>query len=141
MIYKINRLCILNQETPTPCKERMEVAINIVPVRKNNKFENFLLGIDWFQECYENFGHECTLGEGFNVEKFVESIEVDVDIPDSLCPCNDFDCGGIFGVKINIRDESPVYAWVYNIHNGYYCHAIYYTDDSLRVDCFETDYL
>lgn len=61
--------------------------------------------------------------------------------PDSVCPLNDFDCGGIFGVRINIRDESPVYAFVYNAHNGYYCHAIYYTDVSLKVDCFETDYL
>ena len=26
-------------------------------------------------------------------------------------------------------------------HNGYYAHAIYYTDSSLKVDCFEEDYL
>ena len=50
-------------------------------------------------------------------------------------------CGEVFGVKINVKDESPIYAWVYNIHNGYYAHAIYYTDSSLKVDCFEEDYL
>lgn len=59
----------------------------------------------------------------------MESIEFDIDRDDS------------FTVKINIKDESPIYASVYNIHNGYYAHAIYYTDSSLKIDCFEKDYL
>ena len=126
--YVVNTLCILNQENPTPSKS-MDIAINIIPVKKNKKFENFVLGIDNFQQCCEGFGAECTLGEWFEEEKFVESIEFDIDRDDS------------FTVKINIKDESPIYASVYNIHNGYYAHAIYYTDSSLKVDCFEKDYL
>jgi len=121
-------MCILNQENPTPSKS-MDIAINIIPVKKNKKFENFVLGIDNYQQCCEGFGAECTLGEWFEEEKFVESIEFDIDRDDS------------FTVKINIKDESPIYASVYNIHNGYYAHAIYYTDSSLKVDCFEKDYL
>lgn len=53
MEYEINRLCILNQETPTPCKQYMDIAINVVPVKENDKFENFVLGIDPTQQCYE----------------------------------------------------------------------------------------
>lgn len=126
--YIINQMCILNQENPTPSKS-MDIAINIIPVKKNKKFENFVLGIDNYQQCCEGFGAECTLGEWFEEEKFVESIEFDIDRDDS------------FTVKINIKDESPIYASVYNIHNGYYAHAIYYTDSSLKIDCFEKDYL
>lgn len=126
--YVVNTLCILNQENPTLSKS-MDIAINIIPVKKNKKFENFVLGIDNYQQCCEGFGAECTLGEWFEEEKFVESIEFDIDRDDS------------FTVKINIKDESPIYASVYNIHNGYYAHAIYYTDSSLKVDCFEKDYL
>lgn len=126
--YIVNTLCILNQENPTPSKS-MDIAINIIPVKKNKKFENFVLGIDNYQQCCEGFGAECTLGEWFEEEKFVESIEFEIDRDDS------------FTVKINIKDESPIYASVYNIHNGYYAHAIYYTDSSLKVDCFEKEYL
>lgn len=43
--YVVNTLCILNQENPTPSKS-MDIAINIIPVKKNKKFENFVLGID-----------------------------------------------------------------------------------------------
>lgn len=61
MKYEINRMCILNQETPTPCKQYMDIAINVVPVKENDKFENFVLGIDPTQQCYEECGYGCTL--------------------------------------------------------------------------------
>ena len=83
-VYKINRLCRINTNNPTPCKYSMDVAINIVPVKKNKKFENFVLGINNFQQCFECFGCGCTLGYDFNVEKFVESIEIDVVPPFSI---------------------------------------------------------
>lgn len=137
--YIVNQMCILNQENPTPSKI-MGIAINIIPVEKDKKFENFVLGIDNYQQCCEGFGAECTLGERFEEEKFIESIEVYVDVPDTLYPTY-VDCCEVFGVKINVKDESPIYALVYNSHNGYYAHAIYYTDSSLKVDCFEEDYL
>lgn len=91
--YIINQMCILNQENPTPSKS-MDIAINIIPVKKNKKFENFVLGIDNYQQCCEGFGAECTLGEWFEEEKFIESIEVYVDVPDTLYPtyvdCDEF---------------------------------------------------
>ena len=133
-VYEINQLCKMNTSNPTPCKYNMEVAINIVPVRKNKKFENFVLGIDDYPWCCEEFGTDCTLGEHFNTVKFVESIEVGVDVPEEICGKYMWDK---FAVKINIRDEEPVYAWVYNYHNGYYCHAVYYTDTTLKIDCWE----
>lgn len=137
--YIVNTLCILNQENPTPSKS-IDIAINIIPVKKNKKFENFVLGIDNYQQCCEGFDAECTLGERFEEEKFVESIDVGVTIPNSMSEAN-LDLDEVFGVKINVKDETPIYAWVYNIHNGYYAHAIYYTDSSLKIDCFEKDYL
>ena len=73
--YVVNTLCILNQENPTPSKS-MDIAINIIPVKKNKEFENFVLGIDNYQQCCEGFDAECTLGERFEEEKFIESIEV-----------------------------------------------------------------
>lgn len=138
-VYKINRLCKINTDNPTPCKYSMDVAINIEPVRKNKKFENFVLGMDGYQQCYEDYDARNTLTED-EVIKFVESIEVDADIPDKLYPTY-LDCGGAFGVKINIRDEEPIYAWVYNKHNGYYYHDIYYTNGELKIDCWEVDCL
>lgn len=75
-VYKINRLCKINTDNPTPCKYSMDVAVNIVPVRKNKKFENFVLGIDGYRQCYEDFD-SCNTLEEDEVIKFVESIEVD----------------------------------------------------------------
>ena len=145
-VYEINQLCKINTDNPTPCKDDMDVAINIVPVEKNKKFENFVLGIDNFQQCFECFGCDCTLGYNFNVEKFVESIEVDVTIPSGLFDYyeEEDDCifcnkKNVFCVKINIQDENPIYAWVYNEHNGFYYHNIYYTNGKLKVDCLEVN--
>lgn len=136
-VYKINRLCKINTKNPTPCKYNMEVAINIVPVRKNKRFENFVLGIDDYPQCCEEFGTDCTL-EHLDVEKFVEFIEVGVDVPLEIC---DKYLDDKFAVKVNIKNEQPIYAWVYNYHNGYYCHNVYYTDNTLKIDCWEQDYL
>lgn len=132
-MYKINSLCKINTKNPTPCKYNMEVAINIVPVRKNKRFENFVLGINDYPQCFEEFGTDCTL-EHLDVEKFVESIEIGVDVPEEVC--NKY-LDEKFAVKINIKNDQPVYAWVYNYHNGYYCHSVYYTDNTLKIDCWE----
>lgn len=146
-VYKINRLCKINTSNPTPCKDNMDIAINIIPVKKNKKFENFVLGINNFQQCYECFGCGCTLGYDFNVEKFVESIEVDVVPPADVIDFDEEDDAifgnkkNVFCIKINIRNESPIYAWVYNEHMGFYYHDIYYTNGELRVDCLEQDCL
>lgn len=101
--YIVNTLCILNQENPTPSKS-MDITINIIPVRKNKKFENFVLGIDNFQQCCEGFGAECTLGEWFEEEKFIESIEVYIDVPDTLYPTY-VDCDRIEKVYGNNFNE------------------------------------
>lgn len=146
-VYKINRLCKINTDNPTPCKDNMDIAINIVPVKKNKKFENFVLGINNFQQCYECFGCGCTLGYDFNIEKFVESIEVDVVPPADVIDFDEEDdvifCNkkNVFCIKVNVRDESPIYAWVYNEHMGFYYHDIYYTNGELKVDCLEQDFL
>lgn len=103
-VYKINSICKINTKNPTPCKYSMEVAINIVPVRKNKKFENFVLGINDYPQCCEDFGTDCTL-EHFEVEKFVESIEVGVDVPEEVC--NKY-MDDKFAVKVNIKNE-PLY--------------------------------
>ena len=147
-VYEINQLCKINTDNPTPCKDDMDVAINIIPVKRNKTFENFVLGIDNFQQCFVCFGCGCTLWESFNVEKFVESIEVDVTIPSGLFDyyeeeddyifCNK---KNVFCIKVNIRDEEPIYAWVYNEHNGFYYHNIYYTNNDLKIDYMEVNSL
>lgn len=135
--YEINRMCKINADNPTPCKYSMIAAINIVPVRKNNQFENFVLGMNGCQQCFEDFDACNNLTED-EVIKFVESIELDVELPYELC----FKYSGAkFAVKINIRGEEPIYAWMYNDHNGYYYHDIYYTNGELKVDCWEVDAL
>ena len=112
-LYKINRLCKINTNNPTPCKDDMDVAINIVPVDKNKEFENFVLGINNVQQCFECFGCGCTLGYDFNVEKFVESIEIDVTISFRLVDSDEGEYDGIFCdeqhvfcIKINIRNHN-----------------------------------
>lgn len=146
-VYKINRLCKINTDNPTPCKDNMDIAINVIPVKKNKKFENFVLGINNFQQCYECFGCGCTLGYDFNIKKFVESIEVDVVPPADVIDFDEEDdvifCNkkNVFCIKVNIRDESPIYAWVYNEHMGFYYHDIYYTNGALKIDCLEQDCL
>ena len=146
-VYKINRMCKINTNNPTPCKDNMDIAINIIPAKKNKKFENFVLGINNFQQCFECFGCGCTLGYDFNVEKFVESIEIDVVPPADVIEFDEEDdvifCNkkNVFCIKVNIRDELPVYAWVYNEHMGFYYHDIYYTNGELKVDCLEQDCL
>lgn len=117
--YIVNTLCILNQENPTPSKS-MDIAINIIPVKKNKKFENFVLGIDNYQQCCEGFGAECTLGERFEEEKFIESIEVYVDVPDTLYPTY-VDCGELLELS-NVRfiqgnHERHVRNYVYGTEN------------------------
>lgn len=129
-VYKINRLCNINTDNPTPCKYSMEVAINIVPVRKNKKFENFVLGVDDWQQCYEDYGAFNSLFED-EVVKFVESIEINTDLPEKF---EKYYNGCVFAVKINVKNEEPIYAWVHNDHNGYYFHTVYYTNGTLKVD-------
>ena len=63
---------------------------------------------------------------------------VGVDVPEEVC--NKY-MDDKFAVKVNIKNEPPVYAWVYNYHNGYYCHNVYYTDNTLKTDCWEQNYL
>lgn len=77
-IYKINRLCKINTNNPTPCKDDMDVAINIVPVDKNKEFENFVLGINNVQQCFECFGCGCTQADTvrYNITQEADSFNV-----------------------------------------------------------------
>lgn len=143
--YIINQLCTVNQKNPTPSKN-MEIAINIEPVRLPDKFENFVLGIDDWVNCCEFFGAETNMPEG---EYFINSIEVNVDMPkevhdevekntpeyilEEVAYDDEF-----FIVRIN-TDKGEYYAWVYNIHNGYYSHLIYWTNSELKIDVYSVD--
>ena len=70
--------------------------------------------------------------EEFYNKTVSDLLEVGVRIPDRLLQVNSTDYCDTFGVRINIRNEQPVYAWVYNAHNGYYYNTIYYANGALK---------
>lgn len=142
--YIINKLCKINTENPTPSVEGRDIAINIVPVEKNQEFENFVLAIDNFQQCCEDFGaYNNFIESGYY---FVEEIILGVDL--TRKELDEFDLGFdgsddedyYLAAKI-ITDEGEFIAIVYNIHNGYYSHCIYYSDNELKLDVLEEAYL
>ncbi|QUY65107.1 hypothetical protein GUI37_06075 [Helcococcus kunzii] len=144
MKYEINELCIIDRNNPTTSKDYVEIAINIIPKNKNNKFENFLLAIEDGQCCCEYFGSLNTFNE--LGEYFVYSIETDIDIEEKELVKLDedfeygFGSGGYYAVKIN-TDKGDYIAMVFNDHNGYYSHTIYYSNDELKIDVVEEDWL
>lgn len=154
MKYEINTECIINFDNPTPVKKNVEVAINIEPVEKDNGiFENFVLMIHDVQQCcewwdvFENIEKDC-----FNKPVMVESIEVfecEEDKFEEFCKKGYIDqefktvksADNIF-VEVKLKDKkTPIVAGVFNQHNGYYSHYVYYSNEELKVDVLEKTYL
>lgn len=131
--YTINQLCHVNDNNPTPHRKDREIAINIVPVEPNNTIENFVLAIDNYHQCCEDWRAESNIPDGVH---FITRIDVDVPLP---LPD---DIGNYFGVKIHVLEndtEKEYYAYVSNYHNGYYYHTIYYSDNQLKIDVLEEE--
>ena len=42
---------------------------------------------------------------------------------------------------IKMRDGEPVYGVVFNVHNSYYSHCVYYSSDELKIDVYENDWI
>lgn len=138
-IYKINQWVTVNTDNPTPVKDNVEVAINILPINKGT-FENFVLMIDAYQNCCECWGTGKTIKNG---KHFLKTIEMDVKLPKKIFNKEidiDFDMGGYVAVKF-VTNKGKFYAWVFNKHNGYYSHSVYWTGDKLKVDTVEENYL
>lgn len=138
--YQINQLCMLNIENPTPIKECIDIAVNIVPVEKNDTFENFILAINNVEQCCECFGIIQGIQLDAPMTLFIESIDVDVDLPQSILD-QYYPYGEYFAVRVNFSEHDSMYFAVYNYHNGYYAHTIYHSSDELKIDVYETDVL
>lgn len=150
-IYKINEWCKINTNNPTPSKADMDIAINIEPLYGSKNFQNFVLAIDNHQQCCEWFG---TVNNITKEKAYVESIEVDTRLNKKIIDyLQEYACFtyeefkdkwfglDYFAVKVNIRDEEPVYGVVFNAHNGYYSHCIYYSSDELKIDVYENNWI
>ena len=156
--YEINLKCLINTKNPTPSRDDREVAVNIVPVRKNKRFENFVLAIENNQNCCEYWGYGLLdISDINNIEEISGEIEETVKTITVGCLSElsveekvvkhlvDMMIGGWY----DIDEDNDIYAsliktnnkkllaFVYNIHNGYYAHNIYYTSDELKLDVFE----
>lgn len=143
-IYEINEWCKINTDNPTPSKTDMDIAINIEPLYESKNFQNFVLAIDNHQQCCEFFG---TVSNITKEKAYVESIEVDIALSKKMMDClyEEFKDRLIgmdyFAVKVSIRDGEPVYGVVFNAHNGYYSHCVYYSSDELKIDVYENDWI
>lgn len=156
--YKINLKCLINTKNPTPSRNDREVAVNIVPVRKNKRFENFLLAIENDQQCCEYWGYGLLdISDTNNIEEINGELEETVktitvgwlsELPLEKKVVKDV-VDMMIGSWYDTDEDNDIYAslietknkrllaFVYNIHNGYYAHNIYYTNDELKLDVFE----
>lgn len=123
---EVNKMCKISQENPTPCKHNMEVAVLVQAL--NGSFQ-FVLGIDDFQQCCEDFGTQLILPnkvkslndlQRVKVKK-IEYLEVNEDE---------------YSAYIHTT-KGPIKATVYNVHNGYYSHSVYIGENGE----YEIDYL
>lgn len=143
-IYEINEWCKINTDNPTPSKTGMDIAINIEPLYESKNFQNFVLAIDNHQQCCEFFG---TYNNIAKETAYVESIEIDITLSNEIIDYlyEEFADGLIgmdyFAVKVSIRDGEPIYGVVFNVHNGYYFHCIYYSSDELKIDVYKEDWI
>lgn len=130
---QINQPCQFNQENPTPVKENVAVAINIVGP---NPFVNYVLMIDDTRQCCEYWEAETS----FTGEGFLEELRPDVELEDCFDPSTHKTVKeflnrqfgdlqvfhqGHYWLTLFKVDGTWQYAYVYNDHNGYYSHMIY----------------
>ena len=141
----VNAHVYLNTENPTPSRTDRLIAINVVPASQLDKriIENYVLAIDDYSRCCEDYGAEYQITDGIckrgNIEDmgkvFLKSIDTDVGKPygQRWKWENEED---YYTVRLN-TDKGTVEAYVYNKHNGYYSHHIYYRNDELKISVEE----
>ena len=121
---KVNTLCKINQENPTPVKEQL-IALNVTAVDAKSDFQNFVLGIDDFQSCCEYYGtFSNDIPEQLFVKQIIPHIGLSEEQAKKILPDDvsrdDVDAYAL----VNKNDEAYLFG-VFNVHNGYYAHAIY----------------
>ena len=126
-LINVNTLCQVDDSNPTPVKGQ-EIEINITAVDEKDYFQNFVLGIDNFAQCCEDYG---TFSDEIPNRLYVKTIETEPSLDrldgghlESILP---------FGVtpneavvyRLTTIGGKQYYFGVYNVHNGYYTHCIY----------------
>lgn len=122
---KVNTLCRIDEENPTPVKEQ-EIALNVTAVDPKADFQNFVLGIENYMQCCEDFG---TFSDDIPEQLFVKEIHSDVKITEQqakeLLSDTFADHGDVIAYELVDSDNKSYLFGVYNAHNGYYSHVIY----------------
>jgi hypothetical protein len=143
----VNKNCKINFENPTPVKQDMAVVINIETLKEAEGFLNFLILANENSNGMEIFGYTTNIKESENI--FIKTITINSEIPTELrnrlliedlhfYPSTDFDQIYYFFVRIE-TDNEDFFVIVCNEHNGYYSHAIFYTDDVYKVVTSDDD--
>ncbi|MCD7113446.1 hypothetical protein [Limosilactobacillus agrestis] len=123
-MIKVNTLCKINEENPTPVK-RQEIALNVTAVDPKADFQNFVLGIDDYQDCCEDFG---SFSDDIPEQLFVKAIYSDEELTKEQAErlsLSDEEADAAMTFKLVDGDDKEYYFGVYNDHNGYYSHVVY----------------
>lgn len=134
----VGRECIINQEDFAPCMESLRgTAINVTARYPNTcGFVNFMLAIDSYAQCCENFGTGLVwVDKELEKEKYVyvEYIllgedDCKIDVKDEYGTDIDYD-SYMLATVYGENDKLICYGYVYNEHNGYYAHDVYINED------------
>ena len=123
-VIKVNTLCKIDEENPTPVKCQ-EIALNVTAVDPKADFQNFVLGIDDYQECCEDFG---SFSDDIPEQLFVKAIYSDEELTKEQAErlsLTDEEADAAIVFKLVDGDDKEYYFGVYNDHNGYYSHEVY----------------
>lgn len=147
-IIPVNTTCFINDENPTPSKKQ-DIAISITAVNPEiSKFKNFVLSIENFQKCCENFGTEFSPNINPLIPEYITHIEINAVTNESNSL---FKIKGIkellnlhktrlqSQITINVYNKDNILATakVYNHHNGYYSHLI----ETIENNTISIDYI
>lgn len=137
-VIEVNRECYISRKDFAPCMQSIrETAINVTAKHPNEDgFINFMLAISDSQRCCESFGAEFVwikdpTSEVIDVSHIVLSDKDELSIVDESLYLHEgeYVIATVYGI-----DDVPICCgYVYNSHNGYYSHTVFFNDN------FETE--
>lgn len=123
-IIKVNTLCKINEEKPTPVKHQ-DIALNITTVDPKVDFQNFVLGIESYIHCCEDFWN---FSDDIPEQLFVKAIYSDEELTKEKAErfsLSDKEVDTAIVFKLIDGDDKGYHFSVYNNHNSYYSHVVY----------------
>lgn len=131
-IIKVRKECFINQEDFAHCmKDMRTTAINVTSKNTYDEsgFINFMLAISNTQNCCEYFGTKLVWVKEPKDEYYIDHITLNCDSDNFNLTDEDNeklskeDC-----IVCSLYDENNeliCYAYVFNVHNGYYAHNVF----------------